>query len=165
MLDVDSCEECNDGLENSGYLFWSCQRVRQIWQCTKLRFVFELSAISSFFDLVWHLMMLKEYDEDKVATMVTVAWSIWANRNEVHHGGTKKTGEALVKWIAQYLVEYRSVNSSLELVPRSQDVRWSPPPTARYKMNVDEAVFITQKSAGVGVLIRDEQGQVVVALS
>ena len=44
-------------------------------------------------------------------------------------------------------------------------MRWSPPPTARYKMNVDEAVFITQKLAGVGVLIRDEQGQVVAALS
>ena len=42
-------------------------------------------------------MMLKEYDEDKVATVVIVAWSIWANRNEVRHGGTKKTGEALVK--------------------------------------------------------------------
>ena len=32
-------------------------------------------------------------------------------------------------------------------------------------MNVDEAVFITQKLAGVGVLIWDEQGQVVAALS
>ncbi|XP_065634478.1 uncharacterized protein LOC136069648 [Quercus suber] len=97
--------------------------------------------------------------------MVTIAWSIWANRNEVRHGGTKKTAEALVKWSAQYLAEYRSANISTESVRRSQDVRWSPPPTASYKINVDGAVFKTQKSAGVGVIIRDEQGLVVAALS
>ena len=44
-------------------------------------------------------------------------------------------------------------------------MRWSPPPTARYKMNLDGTVFKAQKSARVGVLIRDEQGQVLAALS
>ncbi|KAK9992106.1 hypothetical protein SO802_027091 [Lithocarpus litseifolius] len=165
VVDMDVCEECNNGLENSGHLFWSCQRARQIWQCTKLRFAFEPTAISSFFDLIWHLMMIEEYDEDKVATVVTIAWSIWANRNEVRQGGIKKTGVALVKWSAQYLAEYRGVNSSPEPIPRSQDVRWSPPPRTRYKINVDGAVFKTQKSAGVGVLIRDDQGLIVAALS
>ncbi|KAL0003498.1 hypothetical protein SO802_017279 [Lithocarpus litseifolius] len=165
VVDTDNCEECNNGLENLGHLFWSCQRARQIWQCTKLRFAFEPTAISSFFDLVWHLIMVEEFDEDKVATVVTIAWSIWANHNEVRHGGIKKTGAALVKWSAQYLDEYRGANSSPEPIPRSQDVKWSPPPRTRYKINVDGAVFKTQKSAGVGVLIRDEHGQIVAALS
>ncbi|KAL0010199.1 hypothetical protein SO802_005307 [Lithocarpus litseifolius] len=80
---MDVCEECNNGLENSGHLFWSCQRARQIWQCTKLSFAFEPTAISSFFDLVWHLMMIEEFDEDKVATVVTIAWSIWVLDEEV----------------------------------------------------------------------------------
>lgn len=100
-----------------------------------------------------------------MAMVVTIAWSIWISRNEVRHGGTKKTGEAIVKWSSQYLAEYRSANCPLELPPRTQVVRWSPPPMARYKINVDGAVFKTQKSAGVVVLIWDEQGQVVAALS
>ena len=98
VLEVDRCEECNDGMENSGHLFCSCQQARQIWQCTKLQFSFESSTISSFFDLLWHLLTLEVYDEDKVAMVVTIAWSIWIGRNEVRHGGTKKTGEAIVKW-------------------------------------------------------------------
>ena len=110
-------------------------------------------------------MMLEKYEEDKLATVVTIAWVIWTNRNEVRHGGTKKTGEALVKWSTQYLAEYRSANSSPEPIQRSQIVRWSPPPPARYKMNLDGAVFKAQKSVGIGVLIHDEQGRVVVALS
>ena len=44
-------------------------------------------------------------------------------------------------------------------------MRWSPPPPARYKMNLDGAIFKAQKSVGIGVLIHDEQGRVVVALS
>ena len=44
-------------------------------------------------------------------------------------------------------------------------MRWSPPPPARYKMNLDGAVFKAQKFVGIGVLIRDEQGRVVAALS
>nr|POE75990.1 hypothetical protein CFP56_53509 [Quercus suber] len=79
--------------------------------------------------------MREEYDEDKVATVVTIAWSIWANRNEVRHGGTKKTEEALVKWSAQYLTEYRSANGSTELVRRSQD-----PPIATLEVSPSEPI-------------------------
>ena len=81
-MDVDSCEECNDGIENSGHLFWSCQKARQIWQCTKLRFASESTAIHSFFDLVWPLMMLEEYDEDKMATMVTLASTVDMDKSQ-----------------------------------------------------------------------------------
>lgn len=67
------------------------------------------------------------------------------------------------------MTEYRSANYPLELPlelsPRTQVMRWSPLPTVRYKIKVDGAVFKTQKSARIGVLIWDEQDQVVTALS
>ncbi|XP_023897130.1 uncharacterized protein LOC112009010 [Quercus suber] len=44
-------------------------------------------------------------------------------------------------------------------------VGWSPPPSMRYKVNVDGAVFSAQKCAGVGVMIRDSNGQVIATLS
>ena len=94
-------------------------------------------------------MLLDAYDEDKVAMVVTIAWSIWSNQNEVRHGGIKKNEEALVQWSSQYLAEYKSANCLLELSPMVQVVGWSPP-SARYKINVDGMVFKTQKSAGVG---------------
>ena len=95
-------------------------------------------------------MLLDAYDEDKVAMVVTIAWSIWSNQNEVRHGGIKKNEEALVQWSSQYLAEYKSANCLLELSPMVQVVGWSPPPSTRYKINVDGIVFKTQKSAGVG---------------
>ena len=50
-------------------------------------------------------------------------------------------------------------------VPEVQVERWTPPPPDRYKVNVDGAVFKAQKAVGVGVLIRDCNGQVIAALS
>ena len=44
-------------------------------------------------------------------------------------------------------------------------VSWAPLPTMMYKINVDGAVFSTQKAIGVGVLIHDDSGQVIAALS
>ena len=46
-----------------------------------------------------------------------------------------------------------------------QVIRWSPSPIARYKVNVDGAVFSAQKFAGVEVMIRDSDGKVIAALS
>ncbi|XP_030948936.1 uncharacterized protein LOC115972837 [Quercus lobata] len=43
-------------------------------------------------------------------------------------------------------------------------VGWIPPPVLRYKVNVDGAVFLAQKSTGVGVLIWDSYGQVIATL-
>jgi len=42
---------------------------------------------------------------------------------------------------------------------------WKPPDSERYKVNVDSAVFKHRKKAGIDVVIRDETGEVIVALS
>lgn len=46
-----------------------------------------------------------------------------------------------------------------------QVVEWSPLSRSRYKINVDGAIFLAQKSTRVGVLIRDFERQVIAALS
>ena len=38
---------------------------------------------------------------------------------------------------------------------------WQPPPTTKFKVNFDGAVFKEEKRAGLGVVIRNHQGQVI----
>ena len=47
----------------------------------------------------------------------------------------------------------------------SEDLRWKPPDFGLYKINFDGAVFGDQVSAGIGVVIRDWEGQIITALS
>ena len=110
--------------------------------------------------------MMSDSHEDKDAELVvTLAWALWYNRNEVRHGGRKKSAEALIQWSCQYLQEYKEANQ-VDFSPMVPPiVGWFPPPTTRYKVKVDGAVFAAQKSAGVGVMIKDSYGQVITALS
>lgn len=104
--------------------------------------------------------MSESYDEGDAELAVILAWAIWFNCNEVQHGGNRKSGLALVQWTCQYLQEYDEATRVDDTPVVSQVVGWSPPSRSRYKINVDGAVFSAQKFAGVGMLIKDYEGQV-----
>ena len=111
-------------------------------------------------------MVVRKYDEERVAMVVTVAWAIWANRNEVQNGKRKRIGRDIVQWMSQYLAKYLAANDSPRLTSLETPIpHWTRPTGLRYKVNVDGAVFKSQKTAGVGVVVRDSNGLVVAALS
>ena len=45
----------------------------------------------------------------------------------------------------------------------SKQDQWCPPPVGYYKVNVDAAVHTEQQLTGLGVVIKNPQGQVIVA--
>ena len=44
-------------------------------------------------------------------------------------------------------------------------VAWKPPPSGSFKVNIVGALFPKTKQAGVGVIVRDEEGVVVTTMS
>ncbi len=49
--------------------------------------------------------------------------------------------------------------------PRSSEaIKWVPPAIGRYKVNFDGAIFSNTKEAGLGVIIRNAQGEVIGSL-
>ena len=82
-------------------------------------------------------------------------------------GGVGKPGRVILKTTLRLVEEYRAAN-----VTRQRDTPgvgpltiWKPPDLEWYKVNVDSAVFKHRKKAGIGVVIRDETGEVIAALS
>ncbi|XP_065626375.1 uncharacterized protein LOC136066260 [Quercus suber] len=104
------------------------------------------------------------FEEEKVAMVVTIAWSLWSNRNSVRHGSPKKTPEAIVQWAAHYLQDFAAATVSSSVIPEPVSVTWSPPPPSVLKINVDGALDKSRCSAGIGVVIRDEAGRIVAAM-
>lgn len=64
---------------------------------------------------------------------------------------------------------YQRVHGKEQISKRNEDVskqdQWSPPPIGYYKVNVDAIVHTKQQLTGLGVVIRNSQGQVIVAQS
>ena len=102
-----------------------------------------------------------------VAKMVTCAWVLQGNRNEMCKGGKRKSGPEMVRWATQYLEEYYATTTIEPDVrpPNIQLVRWLPPQGQTYKANVGGAIFAKLKAVGIGVVIQDKEGKVKAALS
>nr|POE84089.1 hypothetical protein CFP56_32841 [Quercus suber] len=161
------CEGCGLEAETPSNLFWSCHWACEFWSCLKLTLPFKLDQSYSFKDLLWKLAM-KEYTQAEIIVRFVIgAWCLWSHQNEVHAGGDRKEGAILMKKAMQYLEKY---NATLEQVkpasvPGPQEVSWCPPTTPKLEVNVDGATFSTQGAIGIGVIVWNDKGEMLAALS
>ena len=159
------CNKCGNKEETPGHVLQNCQKARETWDCSKVA-SFGLSNNVSFYDFLWQMPMHNRVEEDKVAKVVNIAWALWCNQNKVQNGGKRKSGRELVNWAAIYLDEYtNAVEATCKPTPTVEfQSSQSPPPENLLKVNVNGAVFSAQKAVGIGVIIRDGEGRVEVAM-
>ncbi|XP_075633674.1 uncharacterized protein LOC142606165 [Castanea sativa] len=106
-------------------------------------------------------------ESDLLDMVLMIAWSIWRNSNEVWQGGRKLIAAAIyglaTRLLEEYYVAQETPSQTQDPPPESN--KWIPPPTRWYKVNTDGAVFSKHKWIGIGVIVRDDQGRVVVTMS
>lgn len=72
-----------------------------------------------------------------------------------------------MKQAMQYLEEYNVVLEQVKLasVPGPQEVSWCPPTAPQLKVSVAGATFLAQGATGIGVIVGNDKGEVLAALS
>ena len=45
---------------------------------------------------MWQLLMIDGGSDEAATRVITIAWALWHNRNEVRNGGARKSGQGLV---------------------------------------------------------------------
>uniref|UniRef100_A0A2N9EKZ7 Glycosyltransferase n=1 Tax=Fagus sylvatica TaxID=28930 RepID=A0A2N9EKZ7_FAGSY len=93
-----------------------------------------------------------------------MAWLVWHNRNELWLGRPAGKAEDIGLQASQYVLEFIEQQTALKVPDHQRLVKWSRPPIGKIKVNVAEKVFSAHQM-GVGVVIRDADGEVLVALS
>ena len=96
-----------------------------------------------------------------------MAWSLWQRRNKLRIGLPYPPLNQVDPQAAKFLQDYfdtQDIQAPSNSTATSTH-SWTPPNTNSFKANFDGAVFNSSNSAGVGVIICDNNGEVTVAMS
>ena len=93
-------------------------------------------------------------------------WLLWNQRNSVTHGGSIQEPSRLARRAVELLEEFKEAQQRLGVQTTiARNATWTTPPENCYKLNFDAAIFNNINSSGVGVVIRNERGEVMAALA
>ncbi|KAK9984335.1 hypothetical protein SO802_033860 [Lithocarpus litseifolius] len=145
--------------ESSGHILWGCKVALEVWDVTRLKLPLIQNPPRDFIDIVWAIREEKlEIDWELFAI---TAWSLWNHRNLVRPGGQCKEARRIAKEASNYTKEVRQEGNLQVRPPCICSNCWSPPRQGCYKINADGVVFRETGCCGVGVVIRNDIGQLI----
>ena len=135
-----------------------------VWARSQTRLQKSGSGHVSFLNLMEE-MMLKLTNEE-MELFLLLCWVIWNQRNTIVHGGTLQDLNRLVQRATDLLEEFRDAQVQLAIPSQFVAVQtWTPPTGFQYKINFDAVMFVDIKASGFRVVIRNDKGEVMAALS
>ena len=141
IIDDPTCKICGVEAETSGHALWDCPNAREVWVSSIIPIQHHGLQFDAFTDLIWHLMLAQHVGDELLGIIITLAWSIWHNRNTARTGGARQTCTSIIQKAMLLLEEYQIANHKIKLPVAPHNVTWSPPSNSWYKINADGAVF------------------------
>ena len=167
IISDGTCDLCGQEQETVCHLLWTCDHAKEVWRNNKFAFTFEILSHWSFLDVVAQLQRCDQSRPRQLEQFISVCWGIWKNRNDLRMGGKGRVGRTVLKNAIHLVEEFRVANEAIteQRMGPEATVSWKPPSHGLYKINLDGAVFSKNKQVGAGVIIRNEVGEVIAALS
>ena len=94
-----------------------------------------------------------------------VVWALWNRRNNLRLGKKAETLNILMQQAKYRLGDFQHYNTARVEPVGHPPTSWQPPGPFQFKVNVDGALFEADNTEGLGVVIRNEHGQVMASLS
>jgi ribonuclease HI len=108
----------------------------------------------------WLLHLLSKSPKDMRPKILFLLWRAWHHRNNIVHGDGKASVSASVSFLANYLDSFSAIKSQRTC---DNGTSWIPPEPGALKANVDAGWNAHSRDAGIGVVVRDHQGKVILS--
>ncbi|XP_075649914.1 uncharacterized protein LOC142620431 [Castanea sativa] len=159
-----ACELCKRTTETALHALWECSVAQEVWAGSMRKQQKAAGSQLDFLHLV-EVLMLK-LSREELELFFVQAWLIWTQRNSVVFGGVIQDPSRLVKRAGEFLDEFKQSQVQLAVTRvETRCSRWIPPLGSTFKLNFDAAIFQDIKSSGFRAVIRNNQGEVMAALS
>ncbi|KAH9742605.1 hypothetical protein KPL70_003002 [Citrus sinensis] len=164
ILQEPICTICKAGREDIFHALMECNLARKIWRCTNLEAAVQTVRREDMLSTMHSLM--RKGAKSEIDYVASIWWATWHARNKLLFEGKKPDPMETVARAKAILDAYQSMQFKEQESPRSikekKMQRWNPPPSTKLKINVDTAVHAESQMTGLGAVIRNSQGQVVV---
>jgi hypothetical protein len=167
VVSDDLCSICGQRQETVIHVLWECQSARDVWGCCSRGLQKRHSQEDDFLKLVENLTAV--ISKEDLGLFAVTAKGIWQRRNTFIHEGRFVHPNKIVNSARETYSLYQRAqrkNDDEKAVPAIiVEGKWVPPPAGSYKANWDAAMAGDHGKTGVGVIIRDDKGLIVAALS
>ncbi|XP_075669986.1 uncharacterized protein LOC142639733 [Castanea sativa] len=147
--------------EDTLHALYLCLKLEEIWLSVQAWNRLSLQQTTSFVGLMG-CILVENRDLDLFAMVV---WVVWKRRNDMRVGKRDENLPNLVQQACSKLHDFLLHNSAITAPVGRPPTQWQPPTHQQYKINFDGALFKVENQAGIGVVIRDSEGQVMVSLA
>ena len=165
VVDENLCPVCKIAAKDPFHMVLHCSEVEPVWREHGWFSQAFSSPPSDFTDLLSRFLQVTE--DNRAELFICMAWSLWQRQNKLRIGlpspPLNQVGPQAAKFLQDYLDTQDIQAPSNSMATSTQS--WTPLNTNSFKANFDGAVFNSSNSAGVGVIICDNNGEVTAAMS
>jgi ribonuclease HI len=126
----------------------------------------------------WLLILLQNLPGELRSKVLFLLWRVWHHRNNIIHGDGKASISASVPFLVNYFQTFNSLTNPVpdakgkSLSPQDSAIfhagsgtpsSWTAPRSGEVKANVDAGWDAVSKKAGIGIIIRDCTGSVILS--
>jgi ribonuclease HI len=155
VIQIAWCPWCGLQTETLIHAIWDCVEIKECWDESQITVSHE-TQFRDFHTLVWEvfdhqgIMGLKEF--------MAMGWQIWQMRNRKVHEEAKMNPRLVAQMARSIMEVYMDSWPTKEALQQYVQGKWEAPKGGMYKLNYDGALCLSTRTAGMGVVIRNEVG-------